>query len=195
MDVTILLEPKIDLERLAEVLDGLGHEGRVHATRTWTGKQKKALFEAAKGWKPIDLDFMVPSSIGNLVEVVHVGHNTTGIHPHFEKRMTKLEGEDAPIYGFNEQSLRMFSGPGYFAVTKGEGEHEGELVFDYDKVPKTKPEHWPTIEKNDGFISGIVNGGMTDYLRALSSHVSIGVAYKNGKHRGFWFTLVRKDVS
>jgi hypothetical protein len=195
MDVTILLEPKIDLERLAEVLDGLGHEGRVHATRTWTRKQKKALFEAAKGFKPIDLDFAVPSSVGNLVEVVHVGHNTTGIHPHFEKRMTKLEGEDAPIYGFNEQSLRMFSGPGYFAVTKGEGEREGELVFDYDKVPKQKPDHWPKIEKNDGFISGIVNGGMTDYLRALSSHVSIGEAFKNGKHRGFWFTLVRKDVS
>lgn len=34
MDVTILLEPKINLERLTEVLDGLGHEGRVHTIRT-----------------------------------------------------------------------------------------------------------------------------------------------------------------
>lgn len=195
MDVTILLEPKIDLERLAEVLDGLGHEGRVHATRSWTKKQKKALFEAAKGFRPIDLEFIVPASMGNLVEVVHVGHNTTGAFPHFEKHFVRLEGDEAPIAGYNEQMWRPVSGPGYFVVNEGEGEHAGEIVFDYTKVPKTKPEGWPAIEKNDGFISGIVNGGMVDYVRALSSHVSIGVAYKNGKHRGFWFTLVRKDVS
>lgn len=195
MDVTVLLEPKIDLERLAEVLDGLGHEGRVHATRTWTRKQKKALFEAAKGFKPIDIDFIVPSSVGNLVEVVHVGHNTTGVFPHFEKHFVRLDGEDDPIAGYNEQSMMRFSGPGYFVARKGDGEHEGEVVFDYTKVPKTKPAGWPDIEKNDGLISGMVNGGMVDYVRALSTHVSIGVAFKNGKHRGFWFSLVRKDLS
>lgn len=196
MDVTILLEPKIDLERLAEVLDGLGHEGRVHATRTWTRKQKKALFEAAKGFKPIDLDFLVPSSVGNLVEVIHEGHNTLPLFSHFQKRFVRLDpGEDFPVGGYNHQSMQAFTGPGYFGVTKGEGEHEGELVIDYAKIPKNKPESWPEIRKNDGLIGGIVNGGMVDYLRALSTHVSIGVAYKNGKHRGQWFALVRKDVS
>jgi len=193
MDVSVLLEPEINLERLAEILDGLGHEGRVHATRTWSGKQKKALFEKAKGFKPVEIDFLVPSSVGNLVEVVHTGHNTTGIHPHFKKHFTRIEGEDFPIAGYNEQSLAMFSGPGYFAAYAGEGDRKGELVFDYDKITKTKPESWPKIEKNDGFISGLVNGGMIDYLRALSTHVSVGEAYKNGKTRGFWFTLVRKD--
>ena len=193
MDVTILLEPKLELPRLAEILDGLGHEGRVHATRTWTKKQKQALFEAVKGFRPIDLDFLVPASVGTLVEVVHDGHNTLPLFNDFQKRFVKLEGEEFAVAGYNEQSMRGIAGPGYFVATKGEGEHEGELVFDYDKVPKTKPEHWPTIEKNDGFISGIVNGGMKDYVRALSSHVSIGVAFKNGKHRGFWFSLVRKD--
>ncbi len=28
MDVSVLLEPTIDLPRLTEILDGLGHEGR-----------------------------------------------------------------------------------------------------------------------------------------------------------------------
>src|SRR5690242_7823843 len=48
MDVTVLLEPAIDLPRLAEVLDGLGHEGRVHTVRGWGRKTQAALFEAAR---------------------------------------------------------------------------------------------------------------------------------------------------
>ena len=193
MDVTILLEPKIDLPRLAEVLDGLGHEGRVHATMTWTRKQKKALFEAVKGWRPLDLDYLVPSSVGNLVEVIHDGHNTLPFFSRFQKRFVKLEGEDFPIGGYNHQSMQAFTGPGYFGVTKGDGDHEGELVIDYTKIPKQKPASWPELAKNDGLISGIVNGGMVDYLRGISNNVSIGVAFKNGKHRGQWFTLVRRD--
>lgn len=193
MDVTVLLEPKIDLKRLAEVLDGLGHEGRVHATRTWTKKQMSALYDAAKGFRPIDLDYIVPSSVGPMVEVVHQGKNTLPAFTHFQKRFVKLEGEELPIAGFNAQALEVFSGPGYFGVTKGEGEHEGEIVFDYDKIPKKKPDHWPTIVPNTGLISGPVNGGMIDYLRGISSHVSIGIAYKNGKLRNQWFALVRKD--
>lgn len=193
MDVTILLEPKIDLDRLAEVLDGLGHEGRVHATMTWTRKQKKAIFEAVKGKRPIDFDFLVPASVGPLVEVVHDGHNTMPVFSHFQKRFTKLENDDVQVAGYNKQSMEVFTGPGYFVVTKGEGEHEGELVFDYDKVPRNKPPSWPPIRKNDGLIGGIVNGGMVDYLRGISNHVSIGVAFKNGKPRHQWFTLVRRD--
>jgi hypothetical protein len=194
MDVTILLEPKIDLPRLAEVLDGLGHEGRVHATRTWTPKQKKAIFEAVKGFKPLDLDFLVPSSVGTLVEVIHDGHNTLPMFSHFQKRFVRLEeGEELPIAGYNHQSMEAFTGPGYFGVTKGDGEHEGELVIDYKRIPRQKPPSWPTIRHNDGLIAGIVNGGMVDYLRGISSHVSIGVAFKNGKPRHQWFTLVRRD--
>jgi hypothetical protein len=193
MDVSVLLEPKIDLQRLGEILDGLGHEGRVHATMTWTKKQKEAIFEAAKGFRPLDLDFLVPSSVGNLVEVVHEGHNTLPMFSHFQKRFVKLEGEDFAVAGYNKQSMQAFTGPGYFVVTKGEGDHEGELVIDYTKVPRNKPPSWPEIRKNEGGIAGIVNGGMVDYLRGISSHVSIGAAYKDGKPRHQWFTLVRKD--
>lgn len=192
MDLTVLIEPKIDLERLSEVLDGLGHEGRVHTTRTWTKKQMKALFEAAKGFRPIDFDFLVPS-VGPLVEVIHDGKNTLPLFTHFQKRFVKLEGEDLEVAGYNHQSMSPITGPGYFGVTKGEGEHEGELVLDYTKVPKKKPDSWPEIVPNEGGIAGIVNGGMVDYLRGLSSHVSIGVAYKDGKHRNQWFALVRRD--
>lgn len=191
MDVSVLLEPKIDMQRLSEILDGLGHEGRVHATITWTKKQQAAIYEAAKGFKPLDLDYLVPSSVGPLVEVIHDGHNTLPMFTSFQKRFVKLE--DGTVAGYNEQSMKAFTGPGYFVVTKGEGEHEGELVIDYTKVPSVKPPSWPEIKKNEGGIAGIVNGGMVDYLRGISNHVSIGVAFKDGKPRHQWFAMVRRD--
>ncbi len=194
MDVSVLIEPKLDLARLAEVLDGLGHEGRVHATRTWTKKTLAALFDAAKSFRPIDLDFLVPPSVGALVPVVHDGHNSLVAFNQFQKHFVKLEGEEIAMAGHNVHSMEAFTGPGYFAVEKGQGEHEGEVVFDYTKVPKHKPAAWPEIRPNEGLIPGIVNGGMVDYVRALSSHVAVGVAYKHGHPRHAWFAIVRKDA-
>lgn len=193
MDFLTLLEPKVDPERLAQILDGLGHDGRVHTTRTWDKRRQEAIFEAVKGFRPLDLDFLVPSGTDPLVEIIHFGHNTLPAFSNFQKRFVKLDGEDVPVGGYNHQSMQGITGPGYFSVTKGEGDHEGELVIDYTKVPKSKPDAWPEIQKNDGFVSGIVNGGMIDYLRGISQHVSIGVAYKNGQHRNQWFAMVRKD--
>lgn len=194
MDVSVLLEPTIDLPRLAEVLDGLGHEGRVHTIRGWTKHRQAELFEAAKGHKPLDLDFLVPPSIGPLVEVIHEGKNTLPMFTHFQKRFAKLEGEDFKIGGYNHQTMSAVTGPGYFVVTQGEGEHEGELAIDYTKVPKSKPPGWPAIQPNRGGLASLVYGGMIDYLRGISTHVSIGRAYK-GKAMDAWFTLVRKDVA
>ena len=194
MDVSVLLEPTIDLKRLAEVLDGLGHEGRVHTIHGWTKKRQAALFEAAKGYRPLDLDFLVPASIGPLVEVIHDGKNTLPAFTHFQKRFAKLDNDDFTIGGYNHQTLSPLTGPGYFVVTRGEGDHEGELAIDYTKVPKHKPASWPGVANNEGGIGSLVYGGMVDYLRGISAHVSIGRAYK-GKAMDAWFALVRKDVS
>jgi hypothetical protein len=194
MDLTVLLEPTIDLHRLTEVLDGLGHEGRVHAIRGWSKKRQAELFEAAKGHMPLDLEFLVPASIGPMVEVIHEGKNTLPAFTHFQKRFTRLEGEDFAVGGYNHQTMSGVTGPGYFVVSNGEGEHEGELAIDYTKVPKNKPASWPEIAPNSGGLGSLVYGGMIDYLRGISAHVSIGRAYK-GKAMDAWFALVRKDVA
>lgn len=193
MDVTVLLEPKIDLPRLAEILDGLGHEGRYHAIRTWTKHHHEAIFEAAKGFRALELADLVPDGYGPLEEVIHDGHNTLPAFTRFQKRFVKLEGEDAPVGGYNHQSMMGVTGPGYFVATKGEGEHEGELVIDYTRIPRTKPAAWPEIRGNDSGLGALVNGGMIDYVRGISTHVSIGAAYKNGEHRKQWFAMVRRD--
>lgn len=194
MEFITLLEPTVDLARLAEVLDGLGHEGRVHTTRTWTKAHKRAIFEAAKGFRPLDLDFLVPSSIGAATEVIHEGHNTLPLFTHFQKRFAKAEGVTDAVGGYNHQVMQGLTGPGYFMARKGEGEHEGELVIDYTRVPTSKPEGWPPIRDNESGIAGMVSGGLTDYVRGISNHVSIGVAFRRGQPLGQYFTLVRKDA-
>jgi len=64
MDLTVLLEPKIDLVRIARVLDGLGLSGRLDTIRAWERPELAALFEAAKGFRAVDLDHFVPRSVG-----------------------------------------------------------------------------------------------------------------------------------
>lgn len=194
MDVTVFLEPKVDIERLAAILDGLGHDGRVHTTRTWDKKKMAAIFEACAG-RPITLDHVVPASVGKNVGVIHDLRNTLPLYSNADKRFARLDGDVAEIGGYNgQQGLARVSEPGYFTVRAGEGEHENELVIDYTKVPRSKPDTWPAIEPNDkGFLNPIVWGGMVDYLRRVSEHVSIGKATKNGKAIGQYFALVRRD--
>lgn len=203
MDVSVLLEPTIDLPRLAEVLDGLGHEGRVHAARSWNKKRQSAIYEAAKG-QPIDMTMLVPASIGPLVEVIHDLHNTLPLFSDSEKRFCRLPPDDVTrdgfeVAGYNHASTNGLTGPGYFIVRKAEAtdgaEHEGQLAVDYTKLPKSKPAGWPEIKDNTGGFSALVYGGMTDYMRKVSTHVSIGRAFKRGKPIGAFFTLVRRDVA
>jgi len=152
------------------------------------------IFDAVKGHLPIDLDYVVPVS-EPLVEVAHDLHNALGLPGRFQKRFAKIAGDSAIAVGFNVQPFTFFAGPGYFTASTGSGDHEGEVVIDYTKIPKEKPPAWPSIQENAGFGPGIVYGGMTDYLRGITSHVSIGQAFIGGKSRGEWFALVRRDPS
>lgn len=193
MDVSVLLEPTIDMQRLAAVLDGLGHEGRVHTIRTWGARRQAELFEAAKG-NELDLEFLVPPSVGNLVEAIHEGHNSLPAFNHFQKRFARLES--GTIAGYNHQLWTPFTGPGYFVCRDGEGEHEGEVGIDYTKLPSAKPASWPDIKGPSFPIGSIAYGlSMVDWLRKISGHVSIGRAYKLGKPTGLYFALARKDPS
>lgn len=196
MDVTVFLEPKVDIEKLAALLDGLGHDGRVHTMRTWDKKRMEAIYDACAG-RSITLEHLVPPSVGAKVEVIHDLRNTLPLFSDAEKRFVRLEGDVAEVGGYNRQhGLARASEPGYFTVRAGEGEHENELVIDYGKVPTSKPASWPPIEANDrGLLNSIVWGGMVDYLRRVSQHVSIGRATKSGKAIGQYFALVRRDAS
>jgi hypothetical protein len=59
MDLSVLLDP-LDLPRLTQVLDELGHLGRLDTVRGWGGDTMAKLYEAMKGYRPLTLDYFVP---------------------------------------------------------------------------------------------------------------------------------------
>ena len=198
MDLTVLIEPTINLERLSEVLDGMGHEGRVHCVRGWDKKTMIALWAAVEGHRALSLDHFVPPSMGELAEVIHDGKNSLPAFSMFQKRFCKPRDPEAAgqkLYGYNHQVTEWLApviGPGYF-VTKL-SETAGEVVIDYKELPSEKAPSWPEIESNSG-RGALVYGGMVDHMRGITNYISIGRAEKGGKWMDAYFVLVRKDVS
>ena len=205
MDLTVLLEPSINLARLEHVLNDLGHSGRLATVRGWEPKTLTKLYEAAKGHHPLTLEHFEPARIGPLTEVIHHGKNSLPLFSHFQKRFTRPDAkEDAPkeLWGFNRQSNEAFTGPGYFVVLAewqgrppSEGTDEGEVAIDYRKLPTGRVPSWPDIMPNSARLGRFVYDGMVDVMRGVSNHVSIGRAFKGGKWMDAWFALVREDVS
>lgn len=195
----------IDVPRLAEVLDGLGHVGRVETVRRWGKREQSRLYEAIKGHMPLTLDYFVPTTNDALMPVIHEGKNSLPAFSYFQKRFCKPKEKagdtKAELWGYNESSavssmqVMPFIGPGYFCVHVPEGRDatDGEIDIDYRKVPTAKPHSWPEIIPNEAKLGRFVYAGMVDVMRGLSDHVSIGRAMKGGKWMDAWFVLVRED--
>ncbi len=189
----------IDIHRLAEVLNGMGHAGRLETIRRWGKRTQSRLFEAVKGNQPLTLDDFVAPSLEPLVEVIHHGKNTLPAFTHFQKRFCKPKTKDdakvTELYGYNHQDLQPITGPGYFVTHMPEGREgsEGEVDIDYRRIPPTKPATWPEIQPNEARFGRFVYSGMVDVMRGVSNHVSIGRAMKGGKYMDAWFVLCRED--
>jgi hypothetical protein len=200
MDLSVLMEP-LNLDRIRDVLDGLGHPGRLATIRGWDRDTMAKLYEALKDYKPVTIDDFVPPGTGALHEVIHHGKNSLPAFTHFQKRFCKpAEGTESELYGYNHNTpfLSSVTGPGYYVARNWEDE-KGEVAIDYTKLPPSKPDAWPQIRPNESGVGRLVYGGMVDVMRGLSTHVSIGRArrMKNGKFEWFdaWFVLCREDVS
>ena len=195
MDLTVFLEPKLDLERLAAALDGMGHEGRLHCVRGWGKHRQAEIYEAVKGFRPLTLDHLVPPSVGPLVEVIHDGKNTLPAFSNFQKRFCRPPADanaGEVAWGYNHATLAGITGPGYFVARPSE-KGDGELWIDYRSLPPDRVTTWPEIIPNTANLGRLVYAGMVDYLRGISEHVSIGRAEKGGKLMDAWFCLVRRD--
>lgn len=190
MDVGVLLEPELRFDELGRVLDDLGFEGRLHTVRHWDKATQARLFEAAKGKRPLDLDFFVPAGTDERAPVRHHGKNTLPLFSHFEKRFAKFGDK---IVGYNHQDMGVVTGPGYFTLRAGDD--EGEVAIDYTVLPTERAEGWPEILSNDAKLGRFVYAGMVDHMRGISNTVSIGRAAKGGKMMDAWFVLVRQDPS
>jgi hypothetical protein len=198
MNLDVLFDDKVNIERISEVLDGLGHPGRLDTIRGWHHHQQEQLYEAAKGFKPVTLEHFVPSDTPPMVEVIHWGKNSLPAFTHFQKRFCKPKDKDGELWGYNdnhEGHHQFATGPGYFVVhapERGDAE-QGEIDIDYHKLPPAKPDAWPPIKPNEAGISRFIYAGMIDVMRGISQHVSIGRAFKGGHFIDAYFMLCRED--
>ena len=92
--------------------------------------------------------------------------------------------------GANFQSTSWLTGPGYFVARPNS--RGDQIVIDYSELPEQAPANWPAIRDNEHGISRLVFAGMTDTLRRVSQHVSIGAAAKRGKGIDAYFVLCRE---
>ena len=78
-------------------------------------------------------------------------------------------------------------GPGYFVAY----EQNGEVVFDYTRLPPTQPVGWPRRRSNNYLLSFFVYRNMVDILRGITPEITIGRATRRGKPIDAWFVLCR----
>lgn len=181
----------VDLKGLSAYLDGLKNETRIAEARSITAKEQALLFDAADGFMPLTLDFYVPKGTPPLKEIRHFGHNSLPVFTIFEKRFCRPDDDKLKqCWGYNEQAMKFFTGPGYFIAKQ---HTDKEVVIDYFDVPPRKPESWPKILPNSARLSRFVYFHTRDYMRGVSRNVSIGRAKRDEKPMPNWFVLCRGE--
>ena len=179
-----------DVRALGDWLDGLPAAARLTEVRTLSGKQQAALYEAAKGARPIVLADFVPEPTPPLAQVIHEGKNSLPIFATFQKRFCKPDPGGLELWGYNEQPMKWATGPGYFRARQIE---DGQVLIDYYDVPPGKAPGWPEVLPNSARLSRFVYFHTRDTMRGVSKHVSIGRAARDGKWMDNWFALCRQE--
>jgi hypothetical protein len=179
----------VDLAPLSAYLDGLASAARIAEARSLTAIEQAHLFARAAGFRRITLDDFVPANAPALAPVIHYGRNSLPVFRMFEKRFCKPDTGGGELWGYNEQRFKAFTGPGYF-VARPAGDLE--VVIDYCEVPPRTPPQWPPILPNSARLSRFIYYRTRDFMRGVSTHVSIGRATREGKPMDNWFVLCRE---
>ena len=188
----LLRADPVDPRAIADYFDALSHEARLGEIRRMDARRQARLYAACAGAFPLDVRFFVPDSVAPLKEVIHYGKNSLPFFTLFEKRFCRPDGgEPGLLWGYNEQRLRHLTGPGYFVVR--EVPEDRRVVIDYTEVPPRGPKGWPKVMSNSRGLSRFIYAGMRDYMWKVSSHVSIGRAFRNERPTNNTFVLCRAD--
>jgi hypothetical protein len=190
-----------NMDAIGAWLDVASPQARMDATRTLSRRAQRALFAKAGQSDSMVLEDLVPTDRADLEQVIHHGWNTLplpGSQRRFQKRFCRPTGETERLFGYNEAGSRWLIGPGYFVALDTEGkvswEERGSLVVDYFQVPDADVvEGWPAVKANSKGLQYFVYHRTRDFMRKVSTHVSIGAAYKNQKSLDHYFMLCRED--
>jgi hypothetical protein len=187
---TLLEAGTLDLDAIAEWLDKADSGQRLAEVRKVSGANQARLFAATKGRSGLTLGSIVPVDTPPLTEVIHHGRNSLPMFNVFQKRFARVSDSDV-LVGYNEQSMRWATGPGYFMAR----EEAGEIAIDYRVLPDVKVDSWPDILSQSARLGRLVYYGMVDMLRPVSSQVTIGRAWKGGKVTNNYFLLCRDELT
>ena len=197
----LLAQPTPSLDDIAAHLDGADFDTRLSETRGLGRAQQRKLYELAAGAEALTLEDFVPADRDPLQPVRHHGTNTLplpGTFRAFEKRFCRPEAGEGRLFGYNHGATEGIIGPGYFVTIPTAGnaawEERGAIVVDYFQVPDAAvPSEWPTVKPNSAGLQRLVYYQTRDFMRKVSTHVTIGAAFKVEKSLGHFFTLVRQD--
>jgi hypothetical protein len=183
---------------VAAHLDALSPDDRFAALCTLGRRGQRALYDKAAG-QPLGLEHFVPPDRGSLEPVRHRGCNTIPVpRPFqlFEKRFCRPAQGEGRLFGYNEYIIGGLIGPGYFVAVPTEGQPEwherGPVVVDYFQVPDGPVvDGWPRVVPNSRGLQFFVYHKTRDFMRRVSSTVSIGAAYKTERKLDHYFVLDR----
>jgi hypothetical protein len=189
------------IDEVAAWLDGSSPTARLEAAFSLDRAGQRAFFRRAGTATPFTLEHFVPRDVPDVTAVHHNGRNTLplpGKHRLFEKRFARPRGGGERLFGYNEAPSRKLVGPGFFVTVYTRGNaawtERGAVVVDYFQVPDGEvPREWPKVVPNSQGLQRFVYNGTRDFMRRVSSHVSIGAAYKGEKALDHYFILVRQD--
>ena len=202
MDLVSLIEnPAALIDRIAEHLDALPHGERLSQSRALGRSAQRKLWNKAKAAPALALTDFVPQATAARAPVRHHGRNTLpvpGPFRLFEKRFCRPGAGGERLFGYNEGITRSWIGPGFFVAraTKGnrEWEERGAIVVDYFDVPDAPvADGWPQVVPNTKGLQRLVYFHTRDFMRRVSTHVTIGAAHKEEKPLDHYFVLVREE--
>lgn len=196
MDVAALIaDPAAGIADIAAHLDGLSSTDRWAQVRVLGRDQQRVLYRKADGSR-IGLDHFVGDA-GALVQVVHDGVNTLPAPAlrRFQKRICRPASGDK-LFGYNEGPTRRLIGPGYFIATTADQHPQwarrGGVVIDYYQVPGSDVvPGWPSVVPNSKGLQRFVFHQTRDFIRRVSTHVSIGAVFRHDKPLDHYFVLCR----
>jgi hypothetical protein len=197
----LVLDSSIDIGAIGEALDKASPSERREAALSLNRREQRALYDKASAAPRLGLMDFVPADRSALAQVRHFGRNTLPMIRNlqlFEKRFCRPEDGSDRLFGYNQSPFIGTIGPGFFVAVKTNGHADwterGAIVIDYFQVPDGKVDPtWPSVIPNTQGLQKFVYHKTRDFMRRVSSHVTIGAAYKVEKKLDHYFILVRES--
>ena len=202
MNLAQLLATKATtLPAIESALNACAPATRREAALSLNRDQQRQLYQKAATAAPLILTDVVPEGTAPLHAVRHFGRNTLPLPrkiQFFEKRFCRPEHEFDRLFGYNEwPPMTNLVGPGYFVALTTLDNHawqqRGGIVVDYFQVPNGPvAAGWPRVVPNTQGLQTFIFNRTRDFMRRVSTHVTIGAAYRGEKPLDHYFVLVRE---